>query len=309
MGSTIKQLVTCIAGFLFLGLVPVLAQTPAIAAEAVELCQAKKYAEALASIEKGIADPQAGQHPFTWYVKGFIHKEIYKNQETKQRQSSQRELAVECFEKALALDARREYVAQTHVAMKYLASTYYNDAMLTSQEFDLTNADGYMELYYKFRKLMRTVDPVTNLAPFERDLAKSAGQRYFKIWQLNTDDIAPADASAKKYIEALSFDSSDCHTYYNLGVVYYNRAVFLYRSLNADTEMDELIIIQTESVDMLNKAMSVFTTGVKYCPENGDILKGLLYVNKAFENEKNVEYFKAEIERLIEEGKIKKPED
>lgn len=309
MGCTIKYLATCIASVLLLGWLPALGQTPALATEAVELCQAKKYPEALASIEKGIADPQAGQHPFTWYVKGFIHKEIYKNQESKLRQSPQRELAVECFEKALALDARREYVPQTHVAMKYLASTYYNDAMLTSQEFDLTNPDGYLDLFYKFRKLMRTVDPVTNLAPFERDLATSAGERYFEIWQLNTDDAAPAEASAKKYLEALGFDSTYCHIYYNLGVVYYNRAVFLYRSLNADTEMDELFTIQSQSVELLNKALNVFSSGVKFCPENGDILKGLLYVNKAFENEKNVEYFKAEIERLIEEGKIKKPED
>ncbi|MEN9638529.1 MAG: hypothetical protein RLZZ262_397 [Bacteroidota bacterium] len=309
MGSTIKYLVTCFASLILWGLLPVWAQTPAIATEAVELCQAKKYSEALVSIEKGIADPEAAKHPFTWYVKGFIHKEIYKNQESKQRESPQRELAVECFEKALILDARREFVSQTHVALKYLASTYYNDAMLASQEFDMTNPESYLELFYSFRKLMRTVDPVTNLAPYERDLAKSAGQRYFQIWQLNTEDKTPAAAAAKKYIEAIGLDSLDCHTYYNLGVVYYNQAVFLYRSLDANTEMEELIMIQTESVDLLNKAMNVFSIGVRHCPENGDILKGLLYVNKAFENEKNVEYFKTEIERLIEEGKIKRPED
>jgi tetratricopeptide (TPR) repeat protein len=156
---------------------------------------------------------------------------------------------------------------------------------------------------------MRTVDPVTDLAPFERDLLKSAGQRYFEIWQLDTDQDGPANQAAAKFLEALGHDSTDCHIYYNLGVVYYNRAVFKYRSLNVDTEMDELFTIQTESVGLLQKALQVFTNGQRICPEDGDILKGLLYINKAFENEKNVEYFKSEIERLIDEGKIKKPED
>jgi tetratricopeptide (TPR) repeat protein len=309
MGSTIKYLVVCLLCMSFVGLPMAHAQTPASAAEAVELCQAKKFDEALVAIQKSIDDPISAEHPFTWYVKGFIHKEKYKNFEAQMRHSEQREVAMECFERSLLVDTKREYIAQIHVALKYLASTFFNDAMRASQEFDLNNANDYSEYFFKFRKLMRTVDPVTNLAPFERDLAKSAGQRFFQIWQLDTEQSEPANLSALKYLEALGLDSTDCHTYYNLGVVYYNRAVFLYRSLDANTEMEELITIQTESVGLLNKALEVFTTGQRFCPENGDILKGLLYINKAFENEKNVEYFKTEIERLIDEGKIKKPED
>jgi tetratricopeptide (TPR) repeat protein len=309
MGSTIKYL-TGLLMCMFSWTMPLVhAQTPAFATEAVELCQAKQFDQALSSIQKAVEDPTSANHPFTWYVKGFIHKEVFKHHEAQLRQSINRTAALDCFEKALQLDQRREYVAQTHVAMKYLASTYFNDAMRASKEFDMEQPDDYLELYYTFRKIMRTVDPVTNLAPFERDLAKSAGQRYFEIWQLDTELIEAANLSANKYLEALGHDSTDCHTFYNLGVVYYNRAVFLYRSLSVDTEMEELITIQTESVGLLNKALTVFTNGQRMCPENGDILKGLLYINKAFENEKNVEYFKAEIERLIDEGKIKKPED
>jgi tetratricopeptide (TPR) repeat protein len=309
MGSTIKYLVVCIVAMVNLTVNRSYAQTPAIAAEAVELCQAKKFQEALASIQKGIDDPQDSKHPFTWFVKGFIHKEIYKHEEIHQRNSQQRETAVTCFEKSLHLDDKREYVAQTHVALKYLASTYFNDAMLASKEFDLSSPEEYIKFFHTFRRLMRTVDPVTDLAPFERDMLKSAGQRYFEIWQLDTEQDAPANQAAAKFMEALGHDSTDCQTYYNLGVVYYNRAVFMYRSLNVDTEMDELITIQTESVGLLQKALQVFTNGQRICPENGDILMGLLYINKAFENEKNVEYFKSEIERLIDEGKIKKPQD
>lgn len=309
MGSTIKYLVVCIFAMVSLTMAQIYAQTPAIAAEAVELCQAKKFQEALTSIQKGIDDPQDSKHPYTWFVKGFIHKEAYKCDEMYQRSSQHREIAVKCFEKSLQLDDKREFVAQTHVALKYLASTYFNDAMLASREFDLASPEEYITYFHTFRRLMRMVDPVTDLSPFEHDLLKSAGQRYFEIWQLDTDQDGPANQAAAKFLEALGHDSTDCHIYYNLGVVYYNRAVFKYRSLNVDTEMDELFTIQTESVGLLQKALQVFTNGQRICPEDGDILKGLLYINKAFENEKNVEYFKSEIERLIDEGKIKKPED
>jgi hypothetical protein len=40
-------------------------------------------------------------------------------------------------------------------------------------------------------------------------------------------------------------------------------------------------------------------------PEKGEVVRGIMMMHRALDHEKDVAYFKAEIERLISEGKIK----
>lgn len=274
------------------------------------LCQDKQYDAALAKIEEAKLSKIESGFPYMWYVDGFIHKEIYKLNESGNRTSTQREMAVESFLKALELDKRNEQTAMTKLSLKFLASSYYNDALIQTREFDLTN-EQEPELYFKkFRRLIHIAEPGTSLKKFDNEFNKSMGQRYFQLWQMNIENDLPAERATGKYNEVVRLDSTDSDAFYNIAVIYYNKAVFKYRKIGPDTDIFDLIMTQQDCAELIkNKALVNMQRAYKLNAENGEIVRGLMYIHRALEHENDVAYFKAEIERLVAEGKITLPQN
>lgn len=308
MGSTMKKQHIIIA--LLAGLVSIMSygQSLPLTNEAARLCQGKNYEAAKNKIAEAIESENESMHPYAWYVKGFIYKEIYKNTEPNNRQSKNRELAAESFLKSLEVDKYHEHTSMTKEGLKFLATTYYNDALLRTRDFDLSNATEPEGYFNTFRKLMRTTDPIVNLSTYDKEFSKSMAQRYFSLWQLDLNNDALPEKAQGFYASAVRLDSLDGDTYYNIAVIYYNKAVFKYRKLNADTDIFDLIVIQQECADLIkNKALPNMNRAYKLLPERGDVVRGLMFIHRALEHENDVEYFKSEIERLINEGKISDP--
>ena len=197
----------------------------------------------------------------------------------------------------------------TKVGLKYLAASYYNDALLRTQEFD-RNSENDPEMYFnKFRKLMHIAEPGSNLSAYDKEFYKSMGQRYFDLWKLNISDQMLCDKAVSSYQSAIRMDSTDHQVFYNLAVVFYNRAVFKYRTIGPETDIFDLMTIQQDCADLIkNKALPNMKKAYAISPENGEIVKGLMFIHRALEHENDVEYFKSEIDRLINEGKIKPPQ-
>jgi len=286
-----------------------LAQNPPLANEAAKLCQDKQYDAAKKKIAMAVQSPVESGDPFTWYVNGFIYKEYYKQYESGNRNSPSRETAVESFMKSLSLDKTNQHTAMTKTGLKFLATTYYNDALLRTREFDLTTEKEPEAFYNKFRKLMHTVEPGSSLNTYDKEYNKNMGQRYFALWQLDLDNSDLPERAATCYSEVIRMDSTDSDAFYNVAVVYYNRAVFKYRKIGPETDIFDLILIQQDCADLIkNKALPSMQKAYKLAPERGDIVRGLMFIHRALEHENDVEYFKKEIERLIDEGKIKEPD-
>lgn len=307
MGYTMKIIFRIITLLMIcFGSLTIMAQQYPLAGQAAKLCQQKKYDEAVAKIEEALQSETESASPYTWYVKAFIHKEIYKEYESTDRHSKNRETAVAAFIRTNELDKKGEHTSMTKIGLKYLASTYYNDALMRTREFVLADENDPQTYFNSFRKLMRIVDVTTNMTPYEVEFQKNMAQRYFNLWQTDVDNHTYADKAAGCYREAIRLDSTNCDLYYNLGVVYYNKAVFKYRKIGPETDIFEVITVQMEGVELFKtKALPVMTRARLLCPDRGDIIKGLMYINRALERESDVEYFKSEIERLIEEGKLK----
>jgi hypothetical protein len=275
--------------------------------EAARYCQEKNYDLAQTKINAALESGEA-RHAYTWYVHGFIQKEIYKERESTNRKSKHRELALESFLKCLDRDKKAEYSEMCKAGIKYLATTYFNDAQLRTRDFDSHTANEPEELFALFRKYMRTADPVFPIKTFEKEFATNMAQRYFTLWQLNVDREEYAEKSLSQYAHALRLDSTDNDVYYNIAVIYYNKAVFKYRKIDANTDFIELLDIQQECANLIkNQALVNMNKAYVIDPDRPDVIRGLLYIHRALEHEQDVEYFKAEIERLVNNGTLNEP--
>lgn len=276
--------------------------------QAAILCKNKDFAGAVAEIEVATQNPVEKADPYAWYVKGFIYKEIYKSKEQGQNNSIAREEAITAFLKSMELDENGKHRQMNISALKFLATSYYNDALVRSKEIDATNAAECLELFSKFRKIIRLIEPSTSLNTFEVELYKSLGQRHYALWEADVNKSQEVDAAADAFKNALSIDSLECDANYNLSIVYYNQAVYKIRSLGASTDIMTLIIVQDECVALFKRSLPYMNACFSMCPPKPDYFKGMMFISRALGRDQDYEKYRVALEDAINSGRIK-PKD
>lgn len=283
-----------------------IAQQFPLSTEAARLCQQKQLDAALQSSMQALADDVESADAYAWYVNGFVWKELYKTKEYGLRNSAYREEAVRAFEKSMKKNNAAQHLSMTRLALKYLASTYYNDALQATRSISDAGESEAESLFSNFEKWMQLADPGIAMTAYRKEFTKSIGQRYFALWQVDTDNEKNRVMAAAQYEKMLQIDSLDVDAFYNLSVIYYNQAVFMYRKINHETDMFDMMTIQESASKLIReKALPLMDKAYALAPEKGEIVHGKIILHRALDHEKDVEYFKQEITRLVREGKIK----
>ncbi len=303
MGRTISTIKIFLIPFLLIWAISARAQDLVLTNAAAKLCQEKNYDAAKSKIKEAMQSEMEVNHPFTWYVQGFIFKEIYKEKESLQRDSPARTRAVESLCKSIELDDKKEYAKMSRAALQYLCNSYYNDALLRTREFDMTN-DSTPEFYFnQFKLLMHIVDPAKNLGVYDRDYHKAMAQRYYTLWMKDTEDNTPVNKSIQSYQFAFELDSTDCEVNFNLAIIYYNQAVFLIRKIGPETDIFEVLILQEKAVALYKRAIPFLLRCERFCPPKKEVLKGLMFTyNRLGQELKELDY-KNKLEQQINSEK------
>jgi hypothetical protein len=306
MGNTMNQLkymvsclamVLCITGW---------SQSLTLTNEAAKLCQQMKLDAALEKSNQAIADKTEAAEAYAWYVNGYVMKEIYKEREYGLRTSAFRDGAMKSFSYSMTLKNAQQHIAMTRLAMKYLASTYYNDALQVAQTNTMDAEQEAYRLFAAFEKWMPVAESGVNMIGYQKEFTKAIGQRYFSLWQQDTDKPEFRDKALAQYEKIVKLDSTDVDAYYNLSVIHYNQAVFMYRKIDHETDMFDMMTIQESAAKLIReKALPLMDKAYAMAPERGEVVHGKIILHRALDHEKDVEYFKQEISRLVREGKIK----
>lgn len=298
----IQSLLACI--IILLSLTSRAQQLP-LASEAARLCREMQLDAALEKSNLSIADKTESSEAYAWYVNGFVLKEIYKAREYGLRNSTYREEAIKSFANSMKLKNASQHLAMTRLALKYLASTYYNDALQAAQSISGSGEDEAQTLFASFVKWMPIAEPGISMTGYEKEYTKSIGQRYFSLWQRDTDSPEYRDKATAQYEKILKLDDSDVDAYYNLSVIHYNQAVFMYRKIDHETDLFDMMTIQEAASKLIREeALPLMDKAYELAPEKGEVVRGKIILHRALDHEKDVEYFKSEIARLIREGKI-----
>jgi hypothetical protein len=305
MGHSMKHIQSLLACIIILLSLTSRAQQFPLASEAARLCREMQLDAALEKSNLSIADKTESSEAYAWYVNGFVLKEIYKAREYGLRNSTYREEAIKSFANSMKLKNASQHLAMTRLALKYLASTYYNDALQAAQSISESGEDEAQTLFASFVKWMPIAEPGISMTGYEKEYTKSIGQRYFSLWQRDTDIPEYRDKATAQYEKILKLDNSDVDAYYNLSVIHYNQAVFMYRKIDHETDLFDMMTIQEAASKLIREeALPLMDKAYELAPEKGEVVRGKIILHRALDHEKDVEYFKSEIARLIREGKI-----
>ena len=261
--------------------------------------------KALEIIDNAITHPACANDGYAWYVRGFIYKDWYKTFEPQNRKSKTRLDAVEHLKKAFTLLSKdtsassKEYLSAVKLTLKYLGSTFYNDAGML---LDTVNYKTSILNYGKFKECILIAEPNYNIRPREVEFKTVLADQYGKLFRNNIKVNSRFFGDAEvTYKAVITLDTNNANAIYNLAMLYYNYGVDIINSMDLDLPIMDVDKIQDEAKDNFKKALPYALKAYSLNPKRREVLIALqgIYFS-LYEFDKSDE-FKAKLEKIDKE--------
>lgn len=258
-----------------------------------ELDSAQKY------IDLAVEDESLKSQSKTWYYKGFIYKDIYKNKEKSDKQSPARLVAIDAFKTMKPLDVQDEFKESGSKILKYLASTLYNDAVRSLTPDDYKLAITNFDLYKETMKIYdQNTDLVTQDVKFKMALASMLNRPAETEEGMDSAQTAYVKAL---YQEVLDLDSDNPGANYNLATLYYNEAADIINNMDYDMDIIKLNEIQDYCIEIFLKGLPYMKKSYDLNYKRRETLIGLSNIYYGLNDIEKSEQYKKELEELEKE--------
>lgn len=244
-------------------------------AKALAFVEAGDYENAKTEIDAAVVNEATYADSYVWYVKGFVYKELYKKNEKNNPLSPIRNEAIAALRKSIELDIKGENINDNKQTLKFLSTTLNNDA---ANSINNNNPDAAQKAFEKYKEVILLLDPQTDLKPktieFMLALASMLNQQY----QTEQDSLKKEFkflGVKNKYQEVLKIDPNNVSANYNLGILYYNKAVHIINNLDYDMDMFALMEIQDNCVEIFKQSLPFMEKALELEPNRVETLRGL----------------------------------
>ncbi len=249
---------------------------PAATIEAYQAYQQKDYSRAASLIDAVVISEEGKEDAMSWHIRGFVYKDLFNEEKNDAERDAHREKAIASYKRSMELDAAQAYKENNLKSLRYLASSYYNDAVLVMRELNPRTIDRSEELYAAYKDLQRAVDPSFNFA--ERDVT------YYKALATSNRKIYEQDRSNLKdflfraldnYKVVLEIDPENYGANYNTAINLYNEGAFGIEQIDADAQIPTIVKVQAESVELFREALPYMLKAHELNPERRETLIAL----------------------------------
>ena len=258
-----------------------------------ELDSAKKY------IDLAVEDETLNTTAKSWYYKGYIYKDLYKDREKSNKTSPLRLSSIKAFEKMLTLEGKEEFFVSTNRILKYEASTLYNDA---ARMLDPANYKLAENSYFMFKKTMLLADPTVDLksrdVKFKLALASMLNRPSETAKEL---DSAQSALVKELYLEVLVLDENNPAANYNLAILYYNDAADVINNIDYDIDLIELDKIQDYCTETFLESLPYMLKSYSLQYKRKETLVGLSNIYYGLIDMEKSEFYKKELEDMEKE--------
>jgi len=252
--------------------------------------------------------PERKDDAYYWHISGFVNLDVFKSVDSRSPISKARDISVNSLIKSIELDKKDKYKEHNNQALKYLASTFYNDALLILQNMDTLNHEEVKIFYQKYKDITKLINPGYDFVQKDVDINYGLGMLYKYKYENNESSYTNfLDSSINCLNKALELNPNHFSSIYNLGVIYHNLVVdMILNALDAEDGLEKAIIMQEKQIEYFTKALPYFKKAYAIEQNNEDIVQGIAAVYYSLNDmEKHVEY----ANKLKDLKKAKNPEN
>lgn len=226
-------------------------------------------------IDELFKDETMNTNAMALYYRGGIYKEIYKQQESTDFNSTAREEAIQSLREALKNDSDGKYASTIQGSLNYLASKYYNDAGKALGMDDITKAN---DLFKNYQQIMEQIGENEKSQTKQKEYLLARGSAYTKKYNLESDPEKRSkhfEGAKNSFEQVLAMDPKNLRANYNMGVLYYNEAVNLIKTAEYDLDLLALSEMEDKSILLFKKSLPFMQTAFEIDPINESAIEGL----------------------------------
>lgn len=272
--------------------------------EAYRAYQQQDYTRAAELIDRAISDKAGAEDPMTWHIRGFIYKDIYNKEDQKAADAESREIAIVSLLKSAELDDQNEYRENNIKSLRYLATSYYNDAVLVMRQLDKSTIDRSEEYYNRYKEIILKIDPDFDLEDrditFYKALATSNRKIYEKDREGNKDYLYKA---LDNYQYVLKLDPDNYGANYNTAINLYNEGAYGIEQIDAEAKIPTLVKVQAESVELFREALPYMLKAHELDSTRRETLIGLRGIYLSLNNNEKANKYRDLLQDIPETNK------
>ena len=264
---------------------------------AQQLLQAKDADHAILAIDSVVKNPETKNDYVAWTTRAFIYFEKYKRTERLKLNSSLRDTVVASLKKSMKLKPDAEYTTNNKKLITTIASGYYNTAKTLLQ--DSIDDVRSLKAYNKFKEVFLLGEPTANLMSKDIEYYLAVGSVFSDIFindNTNTKAQTIAKAALLKVLDMQPPDNPAALI--NLGLMYYNQAVTLSKSMNFEIDISQVDVVQENIVKLAKQAELYIFKVYKNDNKNAKAVEALYYIYRMLLETNKSEEFKQKCAEL-----------
>jgi tetratricopeptide (TPR) repeat protein len=252
-------------------------------------------------IDEATNDPSLNTDYQMWYWRGAIYKELYKATEKgKETDSKNRVEAVKAYQRAIKHKDKvhPDTLAGVTKSLKFLASTLYNDAVV---QLDTVNYEQAVENYELYNEVIKFVAPQTKLADQNIKFSMKLATIYVALYDAHAKEekgVEYFDLAKKEYGKIIEMRAHHLSANYNLGILFYNRAVNIIQDIDYGIDLEALSKKEEECVTIFLQALPYMTTAYELDPKRKETLIALVGIYYSLNDQELYERYKKELDEL-----------
>lgn len=265
---------------------------------AQQLFRAQKYEQAAQTIDSAIVHPQTTRDFISWTTRAYIYYYVYVKTDKYRLDSPLRDTVLISIRKSITLNPDSDYSANNKKILVNLAAHYFNIAKDLLQ--DSVNYDRSLRAYNNYKSLTKLQDPYLNADLRDVDYYLAVGSIYSEIFQKDNAN-AKAHSIAQNALKlVLEKQPDNPGANMNMGLLYFNEAVNIVRSMDGEIPIEKIDELQEEVVRLARKAETYILHVYKLDPKNKKACTALYYIYRMLYQLPKSDEFKKKAEDLGE---------
>jgi tetratricopeptide (TPR) repeat protein len=239
-------------------------------------------------------------HPLTqndfncWTLRAFIYYEVYRKTDKFKLHSKLRDTIISSINTSFKLKPDSSIVENNKRLLKSIAIGYYNICKSLLQ--DSINYDRSLIAYNKFKEYYLKFDPGASFEAKDVEYYLAVGSTYSEIFIKDNNNTSAGDIAKVAFLKVIEVQPDNPSASLNMGLMYYNQAVNLSKSLDYGAEFDQIDVVQ-ENMIKLAKQSEQFIFKV-YSKDNSHIkaVEALYYIYRMLNDLPKSDEFKKKAE-------------
>lgn len=202
------------------------------------------------TIDSVVLNPQTKDDCLSWTTRAFIYYDLYKREDKLKLNSKLRDTIISSILISNKLDTGSIYKSNNRKILNNLGSNL--NLIYKSFLQDSINYKKSLIAFNKFKDIYLLVNPdsVKNLMDKEIEYLLAVGNVFTDIFIKDIKNIEAQNIAKESLLKVLKIEPNNTSANINSGLMYYNQAVNLSKTLDYDADFSQIDIIQENMIKL-----------------------------------------------------------